>query len=571
MATTSRNRTHADCINDDKTTDLRLLFVASEIYPLAKTGGLADVCGALPRELAHMGIDVRLMMPGYTEAMDRLIAPHVVGEMHDVLPGVNVRLVNGWMPDSGLPVWLVDCPELFDRPGTLYQDPQGRDWDDNAERFAVLCHVAARVATGRTPLDWRADIVHAHDWHTGLIPLLVERAGPQRPRTVFTIHNMAFQGLFPLGNGEALGLPPQVLTAQGIEFYGQLSFLKAGIRFADKVTTVSPTYAREICTPEFGFGMEGLLQSRRADMTGILNGVDHEVWNPGADDCLSQVYSSRRPGGKQACKTDLQQRLGLHVDAAAPLAMSLSRLTGQKMADVLLDRLPRMLQRHPALQVAVHGSGERTLEHGFAALAGRFPGRLAVDIGYNEAHAHRLHAGADLLLHGARFEPCGLTQMYAMRYGTIPIVRRIGGLADSVIDAGEPSGGCSGSTGFVFDDATGDALERAVDRCLDTYATWPKAWSTLRRSAMNQDFGWPRSARQYAGVYGALRPLSVHEENVATTTSQTEGNPDRSVPRQHRAAIRRARRYVVPAGPAERSPNPGNPPRTRDPESTALT
>jgi starch synthase len=485
--------------NDNST--LRQLLVASEIFPLAKTGGLADVCGALPKAIARLGIDVRLMMPAYPGALERLVAPQQVADLAELLPGVSAHLVAGSMPGSALPVWLVDCPELFDRPGTPYQDPSGCDWEDNALRFGVLCHAAARVALGQAIPGWRADVVHAHDWHAGLVPLLLLLSGQRRPRTVFTVHNAAFQGNFPLDRAELLGLPQETVTPDGIEFYGQLSFLKAGVRYADKVTTVSPTYANEICTSEFGFGMEGLFQARRADLVGILNGIDAEQWDPRTDPYLSHHYSRDDLRGKQSCKADAQRHLDLNVDASAPLTVFISRLTSQKMADVVLERLPHMMARHPRLQFALHGCGECKLEAGFTSMATHFPGRASVQIGYDEAHAHCLHAAGDILLHGSRFEPCGLAQMYAMRYGTVPIVRRVGGLADSVRDAGTRDRPAPGATGFMFDDATGEALESALSRCLALYQTRPKRWSELRELAMSSDFAWARSAASYACIY----------------------------------------------------------------------
>lgn len=498
----------------------RLLFVAAEIFPLAKTGGLADVCASLPAAIARLGIDVRLLMPGYTEALERVVAPQTAADLGEVLPGASVRLISGRMPDSGLPVWLVDCPPLFQRRGTLYQDPDGRDWPDNALRFGLFCHVAARVALEQGPPGWHPDIVHAHDWHTGLVPWLMRQAGCQRPRTVFTVHNAAFQGNFPLGCAAQLGLPQELLTPDGIEFYGQLSFLKAGIRYADKVTTVSPSYAREICTPEFGFGMEGLLSARRNDLVGILNGIDAERWNPSTDPLLPHRYSREDVRGKHSCKAALQQHLGLGNDASAPLALFLSRLTSQKMADVVLDRLPEMMVRHPELQFALHGRGERALEEGFSHLVKRYPGRLAVHIGYDEAHAHYLHAGADILLHGSRFEPCGLTQLYAMRYGTIPIVRRVGGLADSVRDAGTQHHlHTDGATGFVFDEPTGEAMDSALSRCVNVYQTRPGRWSALRKQAMSSDFGWSRPARKYARIYAELAPEHTSAPFTGDVTS----------------------------------------------------
>lgn len=526
----------------------RVLFAAAEIFPMAKTGGLADVSAALPGALGRLGVDVRLLMPGYPGAREQLVAAHVAADLGEVLPGAPVRLVAGWSPDSGLPGWLVDCPPLYHRPGTLYQDPEGRDWPDNALRFGLLCHVAALLGSGRAGVDWRPDIVHANDWHTGLVPLLLGQAGPDRPRTVFTVHNVAFQGNFPLAVAEGLQLPPGVLGPDGIEFYGQVSFLKAGIRYADKVTTVSPTHARELLTPEFGFGMEGLFRERGEDFTGIMNGIDARVWNPDTDAHLSACQTSAGAGlDKSSCKARLQQQAGLDPDPQAPLVVYVSRLTHQKMADVVLKHLPDILDRHPRLQFALHGQGERALEEGFRELAHRYEGRLSVRIGYAEPWAHLLHAGADILLHGSRFEPCGLTQMYAMRYGTIPIVSRVGGLADSVVDAGTSDAHVEAATGFVFDEPNGEAMESALARCLDTYMKRPTIWSALRSRAMAEDFSWSFSARKYARLYSELMPQAGLAAGARPARSQAEGRDVRAASFARRPR-RQERGGGLPAG-----------------------
>jgi starch synthase len=483
----------------DPTPQLRVLVVAAEIFPLAKTGGLADVVSALPVALAALGIDVRLMMPAFPSAKDALASvsrPHALGS----ISSAGVELIEGRTPDSGLPVYLVDCDELYARKGTPYGDEDGIDWADNARRFATLCHAATRVGLGEAGIAWRPDVVHCHDWHTGLVPLLIHFAMPPKPRTVFTIHNAAFPGRFPFAAMRGLGVAAQAFGIDGAEFYGDFSFLKAGIRYADKISTVSPTYAREICTPEFGCGFDGLLRARSADLVGIMNGIDASLWNPASDPHLAQRYSRADCGGKAACKADLQREFGLEQDADAPLAIFVSRITSQKMADVLLHRLPGVLQRKPRLQFALQGRGDRPLESGFRALAERFPGRAGVRIDYSENLAHRLHGGGDLLLHGSRFEPCGLAQLYAMRYGTVPLVRRVGGLADSVIDndAGDPS-----ANGFVFDAPDGDAMVRALDRCVDAYEAKPGRWQRLQQNAMSADFSWTRSAGKYARLYAA--------------------------------------------------------------------
>jgi starch synthase len=480
----------------------RVLFASAEIFPLAKTGGLADVCAALPVALSKLGADVRLLMPGYESALDMARDTRVACDLGEIL-GAPARLVSGRMPDSGLAVWLLDCPSLYRRPGSLYQDASGSDFPDNAWRFGVFCHAAVRLALGAAPGGWRPAVVHCHDWHTGLVPYLLLRAGAARPRSVFTVHNAAFQGNFPLDTAPRLDLPAEILTPEAIEFFGQLSFLKAAVRYADLITTVSPSYAREVRTPQFGCGLEGVFEARAADLIGILNGIDTELWNPATDSFVAARYTSAQPDGKAACKADLQARSQLDPDANAPLLAMASRLTPQKMADVVLEQLPQLLARHPRLQFALLGRGERRIEERFAQLAPHFPGRVAVTIGYDEASAHRLHAGADILLHGSRFEPCGLAQMYAMRYGTVPVVTRVGGLNDTVADATEPNDGAARGAGFVFDEASGDAMRGALERCLATYHGGEPAWQALRAPGMGADFGWQRPAEAYLNAYAS--------------------------------------------------------------------
>ncbi|MGA7964673.1 MAG: glycogen synthase GlgA [Gammaproteobacteria bacterium] len=524
MATTTDRRGDLTPLRGQHVDTVRLLFVASEIYPLAKTGGLADVCAALPNALAGLGMDVRLLMPAYPGARELLAAPRAASDLGEVLPGIRAGLVAGRTPDTGLPIWLVDCPALFDRPGGPYQDDDGRDWPDNVLRFGLLCHAAALIAMDRAGLNWRPDIVHANDWHTGLVPLLLKQGGADRPRTVFTVHNAAFQGNFPIDETTArLQLTPEALGTDGIEFYGQMSFLKAGIRYADRVSTVSPTHARELLTPGLGFGMEGLFQARGNDFLGIMNGIDVGLWNPATDTHLTACYTREQGHGKIVCKATLQHQCGLNVDAQAPLVAYISRLTHQKMADVVLKHLPSLMDRHPRLQFVLHGRGELTLEEGFMQLAHRYPGRMSVRIGYEEAQAHHLHAAADILLHGSRFEPCGLTQLYAMRYGTIPVVSRVGGLADSVVDSGSPGNHIRKATGFVFDEASGDAMETTLDRCLETYEKRPRTWTALRIRAMDEDFSWALSARKYARLYNGLTGASIAVQTALVAAEATEG------------------------------------------------
>ncbi len=480
----------------------RVLLVSSEIHPLAKTGGLADVCAALPRSLAQRGADMRLLMPAYPSALDQVRAPQPAIDLGEMLGIDGVRLIGGVMPDSGLPVWLLDCPSLYRRPGTPYQDADGGDWPDNWLRFGLLAHAAARIALGAARLEWQPDTVHCHDWHTGLAPYLIGREDGPRPRTVLTVHNAAFQGNFDPVHMARLGLPRAALAPAAMEFWGQVSFLKSGIRYADRINTVSPTYARELRTPEYGCGMEGLFQQRAGDLVGILNGIDTGRWDPSTDRGIAARFSPDAPQGKAACKAALQAALGLGADPGAPLVAFASRITWQKMADVTLEHLPAILARHPRMQFALLGTGERALEQGFERLAPRFPGRLSVKIDYTEDEERRLQAGADVLLHGSRYEPCGLAHKIAMRYGALPVARRTGGLADTVREATSdfiPDA----ANGFVFEAPTGEDMQAAIERGLAAYEHRPAAWKALRDCAMRGDYGWERPALAYLRLYTA--------------------------------------------------------------------
>lgn len=478
----------------------RLLFVSSEIYPLAKTGGLADVCAGLPRALARLGAEPRLLMPAYESALDAARDVRCVADLGELLGVDGLRLLEAPMPDSGLTVWLLDAPTLYRRPGSLYQDARGEDWPDNWLRFGLLAHVAAKLALGAAPGGWRPDVLHCHDWHTGLAPYLVQRAASARPRTVFTVHNAAFQGNFAPECAARLGLPPDVLTPEAMEFWGRLSFLKAGMRYADRVNTVSRTHARELCTPEYGFGMEGVFARRDGEFAGILNGIDTERWDPARDSVIAAPFSPEAPEGKAACKAALQRDLGLAAEPGAPLLIFASRVTWQKMADVTLERLPEILERHPQLQFALLGTGERALEQGFERLASRYPGRMSVRISYADQDERHLQAGADMLLHGSRYEPCGLAHKIAMRYGVLPIVRRTGGLADTVSE---------GVNGFVFDAPTGDELLAALGRCVETYEASPARWAAMRDRAMRADYGWERPALEYLELYSGAQAATA--------------------------------------------------------------
>ncbi len=490
---------------------MRVLFVTAEAYPLAKTGGLADVSRALPLALRRRGHDVRLLMPGYPRAYVRIENPRIVAKIEPILGVSDATLIAGRFPDADLPVWLIDSPSLFRREGGLYQDSQGRDWPDNALRFAFLAHVAAKLAMGIPKIGWSPDVVHANDWHAGLLPLLLSLEKEPKPSTVFTTHNMAFQGNFPVSWLPKIGIPEEHFCAEGVEFYGQVSFLKAGLTYADRVTTVSPTYAAEILTPEFGCGMEGILRDRGDKFIGILNGIDDNLWNPATDACLPRTYRDSDISGKRACKTALQSEFGLTVSPDAPLIGFVSRITHQKMADVILEALPWIAEQD-AQFVAV-GEGDPKMEAAFEQAKEMYSGRVAVTIGYDEPLAHKLQAASDILLAPARFEPCGLTQLYALRYGTLPIVRRTGGLADTVTDATATSIAERLATGFVFDEVDRESLEEAIARALALYRE-PLTWRRLQLQAMGQDFSWDASAARYSALYGAVSGLPETMETI---------------------------------------------------------
>lgn len=479
---------------------MRILHVAAEIFPLVKTGGLADVVAALPPALARRGLDVRVLLPGL---------PGVLGGMSDLKPVMRigpvfgaavVDLLSGRLPDSGLTAYVIDAPFLYRREGNPYVDASGQDWNDNHRRFALLGWVAAHLASGELDTGWVPDVVHAHDWHAGLVPAYIAQNPALKTATVFTVHNLAFRGIFPLDCHIELGLPMRKLTPLGIEFHGKISFMKAGLVYSSKITTVSPNYAREICNAEFGCGLEGVMRDRGRDLSGILNGVDYTVWNP-EEPGLARPYNVNDLKGKKACKQALQAELGLSPVSESPLFAVVSRLTSQKGMDILLAALPDLLRE--GAQLAVLGTGDGDLEAGFRYAAAANPEKVAVHIGYNEALSHRFIAGADVLLVPSRFEPCGLTQLYALRYGTLPLVRRVGGLADTVVDATPDNLLSDRATGFVFDDPARHALgARLREACL-LYRDEP-AWQKVQRRGMLQDFSWDDSAAHYEGLYRGL-------------------------------------------------------------------
>jgi starch synthase len=491
---------------------VRVLSVASELFPLIKTGGLADVTGALPIALRPEGIEVRTVVPGYPSVMNSLGA--VEGVLH--LPnffGGEARLLRATSGELGL--FVLDAPRLFARAGNPYASPGGVDWPDNALRFAALARIAADIGLGAVP-SFVPDIVHAHDWHAALVPAYLHYGSGRRPATVMTVHNMAYQGVFPRETLDAIGLPPESFTMHGVEYYGKIGFLKAGLYFADRITTVSPTYGREIQTDEGGMGLGGLLRDRSQDLSGILNGVDTSVWDPATDPHIPGCFYVDMPGhfesdvlkNRATNKAALQRRLGLRPAPDAFLLGVIGRLSIGKGLDLLLETLPAIV--NDGMQLAVLGSGDRGLQHRYRAAAQAEPERVSFSIGHDEGLAHLIQAGADALVVPSRFEPCGLTQLCALRYGTVPIVSGVGGLNDSVVDAGEVAG--VRQTGFKFSPVNSENLADVLTRACATFRD-VAAWRRIQRNGMSTEVSWRDPARRYADLYRGL--VALPQEKVA--------------------------------------------------------
>ena len=477
---------------------LPVLSVASEIYPLVKTGGLADVAGALPIALAAEGIEVRSLLPGYPRVLVALPEAEAVLDLGWMFGG-GARLLSARA--HGLDLLVLDAPHLFGREGNPYAGPDG-DWRDNPQRFAALAQAAARIGFGALP-GYRPEVVHAHDWQAGLVPAYLHywSGGQRRPGTVFTVHNLAFQGQCDVSLLEELGLPPEALSIHGVEYYRSIGFLKAGLKLADRITTVSPSYAAEIRTEAGGMGLSGLLRDRAGAMAGILNGIDTGVWNPAADPAIAAPFAAATLDARAANRAALRAAMGLWDDARAPVLGIVSRLSWQKGMDAVLAALPALLGQ--GMRLAVLGAGDRDLEAGFRAAAEAHPGQVGLYLGYDEALAHRIQAGCDALLVPSRFEPCGLTQLCALRYGALPVVARSGGLADTVVDANEMALAEGWGTGFVFNEASAEALEGALGRVATLWQD-QAAWQRLQRNAMGTDVSWARPARHYAALYRAV-------------------------------------------------------------------
>ena len=478
---------------------MRILFAVSESAPWVKTGGLGDVAAALPHALMSAGCDVRVLLPAYPALTAAFEVRREIARID--APGGALPASTLWetvLPD-GRRLLLLDSPECFARAGNPYLDASGRDWPDNALRFGLLGRVAAMLSAPGSPLDWTAQVLHCNDWQSALAPAYLRylHAGTGAA-SVITIHNLAFQGLFDAGQRAALGLPERAFALDGVEFHGRLSFLKGGLQSCDLITTVSPTYAAEILGPEYGCGLDGLLRHRADRVSGILNGIDTEVWNSATDPALEATYDLRSLDAKERNKRALQLQLGLAPQADAILFGAVSRLTEQKGLDLLLEIGDSLCE--DGAQIVLLGSGDREMEEGWRALAARRPGRCAAVIGFDEALAHRIEAGADAFVMPSRFEPCGLNQMYSLRYGTPPVVRRTGGLADTVVDATPQALSGGSANGFVFDDATARALHESLRRAMAAFDD-RSTWRALQRAGMRADFSWSGAARRYLDVY----------------------------------------------------------------------
>ncbi|MEW8656865.1 MAG: glycogen synthase GlgA [Candidatus Thiodiazotropha endolucinida] len=477
---------------------MKILFASSEATPLIKTGGLADVAGSLPAALNNIGQDCRLILPGYPDVLEKADNLQSLAQLEIAGETSPVRLLQGSCGPHRVPLYVIDAPHRFNRAGNPYLSPEGMNWPDNAERFSLFCHAVTELALNQIDHDWQPDVVHANDWQTGLIaPLLSTQEN--RPATLFTIHNLAYQGLFDHATFLRLGLPDELWSYHHLEFHDQLSFIKGGIALSDRVNTVSPSYAAEIKTAEFGYGLEGLLNHRKDHFSGVLNGIDYHEWDPLNDRHIDTPYSAESFADKRNNKLALQQEYGLPEDENIQLFGYIGRLVDQKGVDLILQVLPGIMDA--GAQMVMLGSGNKDLEHALEKISNRYHSRVGVFIGYDEGLSHRIEAGCDSFIMPSRFEPCGLNQMYSLRYGTVPIVRRTGGLADTVVDVNPTTLVNGSATGFVFDNADGSSLWGAMEHAINFYRRSATDWEILARTGMQQDFSWEASAQHYLELY----------------------------------------------------------------------
>lgn len=482
---------------------LRVLFVTSEVFPLIKTGGLADVSGSLPSALQNLGVDVRILVPGYPSVLKQLDDLHHLATLKNLPVIENAELMMGTILDTDMKVMVIKAAGLYERDGGPYVDATGQEWLDNPVRFGILSKAAAVISGPNSPIpEWQPDIVHCNDWQTGLTPAYMKLVEHTSAKSIISLHNMAFQGCYAPGWLTTLALPHGNFTVEGFEYHGQLSFLKAGIFYADTITTVSPSYAKEIQTAEFGFGLEGLLSKRSNELKGILNGIETDEWNPETDFHLVKTYSASKLAGKKEVKNALQQRLGLQIDANAPLLGVVSRLTHQKGLDMLVPIVQKLVDS--GCQLALLGNGESSLENAFRHLANDNPNKVSVTIGYNEQLSHQIMAGADMFIMPSRFEPCGLNQLYGLAYGTPPIVNATGGLADSVVDTNIVTFKNKTANGFVMSEASPASLLSCIKQALNVFNNDTKAWQQIQKNGMQQNLSWDKSALEYLAEYKKL-------------------------------------------------------------------
>ncbi len=480
---------------------MRVLFATSEAHPLIKTGGLADVSGALPKALTQIAsgdnVDIKIIIPGYKTVLAKVHHAEAIATIG--VFGYTCKIILGKMPDSSLDVIVIQNAALYERTGGPYSDENGIDWPDNPLRFGVLSRIASMICSKNNPIkNWQPDLIQCNDWQTGLAPAYIKLVDKSTTKSILSIHNLAFQGCFDASWVVKLDLPKNSFQMNGFEYYGQLSFLKAGIFYADQLCTVSPTYAEEIQTDAFGFGMQGLLKSRSHELTGILNGIDEEDWNPSTDKNLIKNYNNIRITGKSVVKRNLQEKLGLQIDANAPLLGIVSRLTYQKGLDLLPEIMPKLIEQ--GCQFAILGSGDKVLETNFKILAAHHPKQVAMNTGYNEQLSHSIMAGSDIFIMPSRFEPCGLNQLYGLAYGTPPVVSHTGGLADSVCDTNELTIKDNTATGFVVKNVNHWTLLVTIERAIN-YWKDKKTWRQIQSNGMKRSIGWDSSAKAYLALY----------------------------------------------------------------------
>lgn len=474
---------------------MKVLSATSELFPFVKTGGLADAIGALPKALKTFGVAVKTVLPGYPQLRHLLSNSPPLVEFNDLF---GERAALHHVTSDGLDLFIIDAPALYDRSGGPYADANGIEHPDNWKRFAALSLVTAEIANGLLP-GWRPDIVHTHDWQSALASVYMRQSSCLTP-VVLTVHNLAFQGQYSSYHLGALGLSPTFFTIDCLEYYGGISYLKGGLTTADAITTVSPTYAREILTTHGGMGLQGVLRKRMDSLVGIVNGIDQDVWNPATDPCLPVTYGVQDIELRSSNRSALLARFNLEP-CTGPVFAAVSRLTWQKGIDILVDACDEIFSRGGNLIVL--GQGERSTEEALLSTASHFPGQMAIELGYNEADAHLIHAGADVVVQPSRFEPCGMTQLYALRYGAVPLVSHTGGLAETIIDANDAALSAGVATGFQFRPTDASGLREGIHR---VYNAWrqPSVWSGLQKQAMQADFSWRRSAHQYADLYCEL-------------------------------------------------------------------